>query len=73
MLLTQLLAAVFVIVGCCITTYVCTVNCYCITRDVEVNEDHLIFVVVFGVLIMCLIFILTLLSSVIGYALHLVS
>ena len=73
MLVTQLLATAFVIVGWCITIYVCIYNCYCIIHGAEVNEYHLMVVVVFGVSIMSLIFVLTLLSSIVEYTLHLIS
>lgn len=72
MLLTQLLATAFIIVGCCITIYVCIVNCYCIIKGVEVNEYHLMVVVVFGVSTMSIIFILTLFSFLFETTLHLI-
>lgn len=71
MLLTQVLATAFVIVGCCITIYICIYNCCCIAKGVDVDEDKLMVVVVFGVSIMSVIFMLTLLSSIIEYTLHL--
>lgn len=73
MLLTQLLATVLVIVGCCITMYICFVNCYCIIRGVEVNEYKLMVVVVFGVSTMSIVFVLALLSFGVEMILHLIS
>lgn len=73
MLLTQLLSTAFVIVGCCITIYVCVVNCYCIIRGIEVDEHKLMNNVYTGVGVMSFIFILTLLSSIIETTLHLIS
>ena len=71
MLLTQVLATAFVIVGCCITMYVCIYNCYCIIRSVEVNEYKLMGVVVFGVMTMLVLFVLCLLSLLFNLISHL--
>ena len=73
MLLTQLLATAFVIVGCCITIYVCIVNCYCIIRNIEVDEDKLMDKVCTGVGVMSFIFMLLLFSLIYELTLHLIS
>ena len=71
MLLTQLLATAFVIVGCCITMYVCIYHCYCIVRGIIVDEYKLMVVVVFGVSIMSIIFVLLLFSRIYELTSHL--
>lgn len=73
MLLTQLLATAFVIVGCCITIYICVVNCFCIARGVEVDEDKLMDKVYTGVGVMGFIFMLMLFSLICELTLHLIS
>lgn len=70
-LITAILATAFVVVGCCITMYICIVNCYCITKGVEVDEYKLMVVVVFGVSTKIIIFGLALLSFVIEKTSHL--
>lgn len=73
MLLTQVLATAFVIVGCCITIYICIVNCYCIAKGVEVDEDKLMDKVYTGIGVMSVIFVLTLFSLIYELTLHLIS
>lgn len=73
MLLTQLLATAFVIVGCCITVYICVVNCYCTIRGVDVEEDKLMDKVYTGVGVMSFIFLLLLFSLIYELTLHLIS
>lgn len=72
MLLTQILATAFVIVGCCVTMYVCIYCCYCIVRGIDVDEYKLMVVVVFGVSIMCLVFTLLLFSLIYELTIHLI-
>lgn len=72
MLLTQVLATAFVIVGCCITMYICIYCRYCIIRGIEVNEYRLMVVVVIGVSIMSLVFTLLLFSLIYELTLHLI-
>lgn len=72
MLITQVLATAFVIIGCCITMYVCIYNCYCIVSGVEVNEYKLMVVVVIGVSAMSCIFVLLLFSLIFELTLHLI-
>lgn len=73
MLITQLLATAFVIVGCCITIYICIVNCYCIIKGIDVDEYKLMVVVVFGVSTMSVIFVLAWFSLIVEITLHLIS
>lgn len=73
MLLSQLLATAFVIVGCCITIYICIVNCYCIIKGVEVDEDKMMDKVYAGVGVMGFIFILTMFSLIFELTIHLIS
>ena len=72
MLITQVLATAFVIVGCCITMYVCIYNCYCIVRGIDVDEGKLMDKVYNGIDIMSVIFILTLFSLIYELTLHLI-
>ena len=73
MLLTQLLATAFVIVGCCITMYVCIYHCYCIVRGIDVDKVILTPVVSIGVMIMLVLIVLCLLSMLIVSLSHLMS
>lgn len=73
MLITQVLATAFVIVGCCITIYICFVNCCCIVKGVEVDEDKLMDRVYVGVGVMSFMFILILFSLIFELTLHLIS
>ena len=73
MLVTQLLATLFVIVGCCITIYVIGVHCYCIVRGIDVDEVILTPVVSIGVMIMLVLIVLCLLSMLIVSLSHLIS
>lgn len=73
MLITQLLATAFVIIGCCITIYICIVNCYCIAKGAEVDEDKLMGKVHTGIGVMSFIFMLTLFSLIYELTLHLIS
>lgn len=72
MLITQLLATAFVIVGCCITIYICIVNCYCIIKGIDVDEYKLMDKVYTGVGVMGFIFMLTLFSLIYELTLHLI-
>ena len=73
MLITQLLAMAFVIVGCCITMYVCIYHCYCIVGGIDVDEAVLSPVVSIGVMIMLVLIVLCLLSMFIVSLSHLIS
>lgn len=73
MLVTQLLATAFVIVGWCITIYVIGVYCYCVVLWVDLDEDKLMDRVYTGVGVMSFIFMLTLFSLIYELTLHLIS
>lgn len=73
MLLTQVLATAFVIVGWCITIYVICVYCYCVVLWVDLDEDKLMDKVYTGVGVMGFIFVLTLFSLIYELTLHLIS
>ena len=73
MLITQVLATAFVIVGCCITMYVCIYNCYCIVRGIDVDEVILAPVIVIGVMTMLVLLVLCLLSLLFNLISHLTS
>ncbi len=73
MLITQILATAFVIVGCCITMYVCIYHCYCVVRGIDVDEDKLMDKVYIGVGVMSFIFMLMLFSLICELTLHLIS
>lgn len=72
MLLTQLLATAFVVVGCCITIYVIGVHCYCVVLGIDVDEDEMMDKIYTGVGIMGFIFMLTLFSLIFELTLHLI-
>lgn len=73
MLVTQLLATAFVIVGCCITIYVIGVLFYCVILGIDVDEDKLMDKVYTGVGVMGFIFMLMLFSLIAELTIHLIS
>ena len=73
MLITQLLATAFVIVGCCIAIYVTGVYCYCVVCNIDLDEDKVMDKVYMGVGVMSFIFMLTLFSLICELTLHLIS
>ena len=73
MLITQLLATAFVIVGCCITAYICIYLCYCVVCNIDLDEDKVMDKVYMGVGVMSFIFMLTLFSLICELTLHLIS
>lgn len=73
MLLTQVLATAFVVVGCCMTIYVCVVCCYCIAKGIEVDENKLMDKVYTVIGVMSFITMLAVFSLICELALHLIS
>lgn len=73
MLITQLLAMAFVIVGCCITMYVCVYHCFCVVRGIDVDEDRMMDNIYTGVGVMSFIFMLMLFSLIAELTIHLIS